>query len=49
MRLGDEQKRDELRRKGGFELKLGEAGLTLVSRFGRAFTLLYREQVMREI
>jgi hypothetical protein len=49
MRLGDEQKQDELRRKGGFELKLGEAGLTLVSRFGGAFTPLYREQVMREI
>jgi hypothetical protein len=47
MRLEDEQKGDELRRKGGFELNLGEAGLTLVSRLGG--TLLYREQVMREI
>jgi hypothetical protein len=34
MRLGDERKGDELRRKGGFELKLGEAGLILVSRLG---------------
>jgi hypothetical protein len=36
MRLGDERKGDELRRKGGFELKLGEAGMTLVSRLGGA-------------
>ncbi len=31
MRLRDEQEGEELRRKGAFELKLGEAGKTFVS------------------